>query len=298
MNKLNESSDVFIYENRQKIYCCLQFKNYICRGVKNINMKKFLTFILLAILLNSCIPKKNLVYFQGEEQQVDSLRRLQEAPYRLQINDMLDIQIQSPDKKLVDLFQRSENENNSVRYTKESLYFTTYSVDKHGNIRLPYLGELNVLGYTTTEVREKIDKEFENYFKNLDDVFVTVKLAGVRFTIIGEVKKTGTLVIFQNQVTLVDAIATAGDITLVGNRKNVSIFRKTPDGTKRYVVDMLDLSTFNSENFYIQSNDVIYVEPLKQKSWGTGATGMQTLLTITAIFSLITTVLLLTQAFN
>ncbi len=148
------------------------------------------------------------------------------------------------------------------------------------------------------EVREKIDKEFENYFKNLDDVFVTVKLAGVRFTIIGEVKSTGTLVIFQNQVTLIDAIATAGDITLVGNRKNVSIFRKTPAGTKRYVVDMLDLETFNSENFYIQSNDVIYVEPLKQKSWGTGATGMQTLLTITAIFSLITTVLLLTQAFN
>lgn len=261
-------------------------------------MKKFLTFIVLAILLNSCIPKKNLVYFQGDVKQVDSIQRLQEAPYRLQINDMLDIQIQSPDKKLVDLFQRSENENNSVRYTKESLYFTTYSVDKHGNIRLPYLGELNVLGYTTTEVREKIDKEFENYFKNLDDVFVTVKLAGVRFTIIGEVKKTGTLVIFQNQVTLIDAIATAGDITLVGNRKNVSIFRKTTSGTKRYVIDMLDLSTFNSENFYIQSNDVIYVEPLKQKSWGTGATGMQTLLTITAIFSLITTVLLLTQAFN
>jgi len=261
-------------------------------------MKKFLTFIVLAILLNSCIPKKNLIYFQGEPEQIDSIQRIQEAPYRLQINDMLDIQIQSPDKELVDLFQRTQNENNNVRYTKESLYFTSYSVDRHGNIRLPYLGELNVLGYTTMEAREKIDKEFEKYFKNLDDVFVTVKLAGVRFTILGEVKKTGTLVIFQNQVTLVDAIATAGDITLVGNRKNVSVFRKTPEGTKRYVVDMLDLSTFNSENFFIKSNDVIYVEPLKQKSWGTGATGMQTLLTITAIFSLITTVLLLTQAFN
>ena len=98
--------------------------------------------------------------------------------------------------------------------------------------------------------------------------------------------------------TLVDAIATSGDITLVGNRKNVSIFRKNNEGTERFVVDMLDLATFNEDNFYIQSNDVIYVEPLKQKSWGTGATGMQTLLAITAIFSLVTTVLLLTQAFK
>jgi polysaccharide export outer membrane protein len=261
-------------------------------------MKKFLTFIVLAILLNSCIPKKNLVYFQGEPEQLDSIQRIQEAPYRLQINDMLDIQIQSPDKELVDLFQRTQNENNNVRYTRESLYFTSYSVDRHGNIRLPYLGELNVLGYTTKEVREKIDKEFEKYFKNLDDVFVTVKLAGVRFTILGEVKNTGTLIIYQNQVTLVDAIANAGDITLVGNRKNVSVFRKYTEGTKRYVVDMLDLSTFNKDNFYIQSNDVIYVEPLKQKSWGTGATGMQTLTTIIAIFSLLTTTLLLIQAFN
>ncbi len=261
-------------------------------------MKKFLTFIVLAILLNSCIPKKNLVYFQGEPEQLDSIQRIQEAPYRLQINDMLDIQIQSPDKELVDLFQRTQNDNNNVRYTRESLYFTSYSVDRHGNIRLPYLGELNVLGYTTKEVREKIDKEFEKYFKNLDDVFVTVKLAGVRFTILGEVKNTGTLIIYQNQVTLVDAIANAGDITIVGNRKNVSVFRKHTEGTKRYVVDMLDLKTFNKDNFYIQSNDVIYVEPLKQKSWGTGATGMQTLTTIIAIFSLLTTTLLLIQAFN
>lgn len=262
-------------------------------------MKKLLTFILLAFLINSCIPKKNLIYFQGEVQQVDSIQRLQEAPYRLQMNDILDIQIKSPDEDLVALFTtRADEGNTNIRYTQEALYFNGYSIDKHGNIRLPYLGEINVLGYTTTEVREKIDKEFENYFKNPDDVFITVKLAGIRFTIIGEVKSTGTKVIFMNQVTLVDAIANAGDITLVGNRKNVTIFRKSTEGTERFVVDMLDLSTFNTDNFYIQSNDVIYVEPLKQKSWGTGATGMQTLLTITAIFSLITTVLLLTQAFN
>ncbi len=262
-------------------------------------MKKLFTFILLAILLNSCIPKKNLVYFQGEMQQIDSLQRIQETPYRLQMNDILTIQIKSPNKELIALFTtRATGGTTNYRYSEQSLYFDGYSIDKHGNIRVPYLGVINVLGYTTSEVREKIDKLFENYFKNSDDVFVTVKLAGVRVTIIGEVKTTGVHIIYQNQVTLVDAIAVAGDITLVGNRKNVSIFRKSAERTERFVVDMLDLSTFNTDNFYIQSNDVIYVEPLKQKSWGTGATGMQTLTTIIAIFSLLTTTLLLINAFN
>ena len=262
-------------------------------------MKRILTFILLAILINSCIPKKNLVYFQGELKQIDSLQRIQETPYRLQINDIITIQIKSPDKDLVTLFTtRATGGTTNYRYSEQSLYFDGYSIDKHGNIRVPYLGEINVLGYTTDEVREKIDKEFENYFKNSDDVFVTVKLAGVRVTIIGEVKTTGVHIIYQNQVTLVDAIATAGDITVVGNRKNVSLFRKGPSGTERFVVNMLDLSSFNKDNFYIQSNDVIYVEPLKQKSWGTGTTGMQTLTTIIAIFSLLTTTLLLINAFK
>ena len=87
-------------------------------------MKKFLTFILLTILVNSCIPKKNLVYFQGEPQKVDSIQRLQEAPYRLQINDILDVQIKSPDKDLVALFSnRQQNQNNTAQYSSEALYF-------------------------------------------------------------------------------------------------------------------------------------------------------------------------------
>lgn len=261
-------------------------------------MNKLITLVLLTILCTSCIPNKDLIYFQGEAKTNDSIKKLQDIPYKLQVNDMLDIQIKSADEKLVELFQSSTNETNNVRYTKESLYFTSYSVDKHGNIRLPYIGEINVLGYTTREVREKIEKEFESYFKNPDDVFITVKLAGIRFTILGEVKNTGTIVIYQNQVNLVEAIATAGDITITGNRKNVSIFRKNIDGTKRYTIDMLDLATFDVDNFFIQSNDVIYVEPLKQKSWGTGTTGMQTVTTLISVLSLITTTILLVQAFK
>ncbi len=264
-------------------------------------MKKFLTFVLVVILSTSCIPKKNLVYFQGEPSTNQALQKLQNEPYKLQVNDMLDIQIKSSEEKLVELFQpfanSNGNTNSNIRFSQESLYFTAYTIDRHGNIRLPVIGEINVLGYTTKEVLEKVEKEFETYFKNPDDVFVIVKLAGIRFTVLGEVNKTGTLVLYQNQVNLIEAIANAGDINITGNRKKVSIFRKNIDGTKRYDIDMLDVTAFNSSNFYIQSNDIIYVEPLKQKSWGTGTTGLQTITTLVAVLSLVTSTILILNTF-
>lgn len=261
-------------------------------------MKKILALILLVTILHSCIPTKELIYFQGEPMQNEELKKLQNEPYKLQVNDMLDIQIKSSEEKLDDLFQRSPTGNTTIRFSEEALYFSSYTVSRQGTIRLPFMGEINVLGYTTSEVREKIDKEFETYFKNPDDVFVTVKLTGIRFTVLGEVGKTGTLVLYQNQVNLIEAIANAGDIKMTGNRKKVSVFRKNIDGTKRYEIDMLDVSTFDSENFYIESNDIIYVEPLKQKSWGTGTTGMQTITTLLAVLSLITTTILLVNAYK
>jgi len=183
--------------------------------------------------------------------------------------------------------------NANVQVSESQLYFTGYSVNRHGSIRIPYIGDVNVLGYTTKEVREKIEKEFAVYFKDPRDVFISVKLAGIRFTILGEVSSTGNQVLYQNQVNLIEAIASAGDIAITGNRKNVTIFRKNIEGTKRYTVNMLDAKTFNSDNFFIQSNDIIYVEPLKQKSWGTGVTGLQSLTTIITVLSLVTTTLLL-----
>jgi len=189
----------------------------------------------------------------------------------------------------------AENTNN-IRSNEASIYFNSYSVDKLGNIRLPYLGDINVLGYTTKEVQEKIDKEFEKYFRNPDDVFVEVRLAGIRYTTIGEVGKTGINVLYLNQVNLVQALAASGDIKITGNRENVHIYRKDMNGTKMYTVNMLDINSFDSNNFFIQPNDIIYVEPLKQKSWGTGTSGMQTITSLIAVLSLVTTTILLVNA--
>ena len=262
-------------------------------------MRKVLLLIIIPLIYTSCIPKKDLVYFQGDVSENQKLQKLQDTPYKLQVNDILDVQLKSADEKLVALFSNKTTSGNSnVQVSDAQLYFTGYSVDRHGSIRLPYIGNINVLGYTTEEVREKIEKEFAVYFKDPRDVFIDVKLAGIRFTVIGEVGSTGNQVLYQNQVNLIEAIASAGDIAVTGNRKNVTIFRKNIDGTKRFTVNMLDVETFSSDNFFIQSNDIIYVEPLKQKSWGTGTTGVQTMTTIISVLSLVTTTILLTQAFK
>lgn len=261
-------------------------------------MRKVLLLLLVLVIYSSCIPNRELVYFQGDPVSGDSIKVLQNKPYRLKVNDMLYIDIKSADPELVQLFKNVETQSsNTSNISQEAIYFRSYTVDRHGNIRIPYIEDLNVLGYTTSEVREKIEKQFENYFKNPEDVFITVKLAGIRLTILGEVKKPGTVIIYQNQVNIIDAIANAGDIDITGNRKNVTVIRKGIDGTKKYHIDLLNVNTFESDMFFVESNDIIYVEPLKQKSWGTGTSGMQTLTSLIAVLSLVTTTILLIKTF-
>lgn len=261
-------------------------------------MRKVLVLIITTLFFFSCVPKKELIYFQGEVSTKDSIYKLQNEPYRLQVNDMLYIDIKSSDPELVALFKNTESQAGQAQITPEILYFKSYSIDRNGNIRIPYVGELNVLGYTEREVLDKIQKEFETYFKNSDDLFITVKLAGLRFTVLGEVVNPGTVVAFQNQVNIIEALAQAGDIPITGNRRNVTVFRKNLDGTKRLIVDLTEIDSFDAQNFFIQPNDIVYVEPLKQKSWGTGATGAQTLTTIISLLSLVTTTILLIQNIN
>lgn len=263
-------------------------------------MYKVLLLLLLITTISSCIPNKDLVYFQGESELKDSINILQNEPYRLQANDMLYVNIKTSDPELAKLFKKAESNSSSVtqNMTEDQIYFTGYSIDRNGSIRMPYIGEINILGYTTEEVRQKIEENFGVYFKDPNDFFITVKLSGIRFTVLGEVAKSGNIVLYQNEVNIVEAIANAGDIMMTGNRKNVTVFRKnTNGGTERYSIDMTDVTTFDSNNFYIQSNDIVYVAPLKQKSWGTGTTGLQSLTTIITLLSLITTTMLLINTY-
>ena len=251
--------------------------------------------LVISVLLSSCISTNDLIYLQKKDNSEleTTIAAVEAKPYRLQINDVLSITIKAVDPKLVSIFNPSNNDASSSK-SETGLYFDGFTVDDHGNIRIPVLGDLNVIGYTLDEVRVRVEKQLlAEYFNKEANIFVTVKLAGFRYTINGEIGSPGTKSLFQEHVNIMEAIANAGDITITGDRKAVTIMRKTPTGVEMHDLNLTDRNVMKSPYFYLQPNDYIYIKPLKQKTWGTGKTGIESLGTIITLLSLATTTFLL-----
>ncbi len=260
-------------------------------------MKKiFLIFIIfINVVLVSCIPNKELVYIQQTKQGIDSTLVVNElpTPYRIQIHDILNIRVKALDQESVQIFNPVGNQDLNAG-SEERAYFDGFSVDIHGNIRVLILGYINVLGYTTEELEKLIEKKLlEEQFKETANLFVSVKLTGLRYTVNGEVGNPGSRTFYQNKLNIFEAIANAGEIATVGDRKDVMIIRQYPQGQKVHHLNLLDVNVMQSPYYYIQPNDIIYVKPLKQKSWGTGTTGTETLAIILSSLTFVSTTILL-----
>ncbi|MFV8226708.1 polysaccharide biosynthesis/export family protein [Christiangramia aquimixticola] len=249
--------------------------------------KSFLFLFAAILALTSCVSTKQMSYLQEHDKQVDSIIQVQRLrkPYRIQVGDLLSIRVKALDQELVGMFN-PVGEANPNATTEESVYFDGFTVDDHGNIRVPTMGEINVLGYTEKEVREKIEnKLLDEYFKQEANIFVTVKLAGIRYTTLGEIGQ-GSQVIYKDQVTIMEAIANAGGISDYGDRENVQIIRQYPQGEEVHVIDVTDISAIKSPYYYIQPNDMILVNPLPQKALGVGTTGLEVFRTVTSLVAL------------
>ncbi|WP_367180683.1 polysaccharide biosynthesis/export family protein [uncultured Kordia sp.] len=277
-------------------------KTYICllnNSTYLMNLKAPISILIIFFMFASCVTNKELTYFgekEGDEALIQQSIKLNEKPYRVQIGDLLSISIKSTDAKLVAMFQPVAAENAAALQSEQSLYYNGFTVTKHGNIEIPILGKLNVLGYTLDEIEESINKKLlEEYFNKAEDLFIVVKLAGLRFTVTGEVSSTGIYTLYQDRVNIIEALASAGDITTVGNRKDVLIIRQYPQGQKIHHIDLTSVDALSSPYYYIQPNDMVYVKPLKQKSLGTGTTLVQSITTVVTVLSLVTSVLVLSR---
>jgi polysaccharide export outer membrane protein len=257
-------------------------------------MNKFVVWLILIVSVCSCVPINKLVYLQNKNPSSNGtqISEVVVKPYRLQINDVLNITIKTDDPKLAAIFSNTNSAD--VDSNNASLYFSGYTLDNHGKIRFPILGEILAVGYTTDELRSIIEKQLlDDYFKEEANIFVTVRLGGFRYTVNGEVGSRGTKVLYQDSLNILEAIANANDINHTGDKTSVSILRKTPTGIEVHDIDLTDINVMKSPYFNLQPNDYIYVKPLKQKSWGTGLTGTESLTTLFSVFSILTTALLL-----
>lgn len=262
-------------------------------------MNRLILFICLIIstFISSCITNKDIVYLQDKGTVINDSLLIKESskPYRVQVNDILSIKVKALDEELTAIFNPVETAGIGANQGQGQLYFSGFTVDLHGNIKFPILGEINVLGFTIDEIENMVKTELLNqYFKDTAELFVTVKLAGLRYTTIGEVG-TGVHTLFQDRVNIIEALANAGDIAQTGNRKDVLIIRQYPDGQKIHHIDLTDIAAMQSPYYYIQPNDMILVKPLKRKALGAGQTAIQNITTIASILSVLVSTYFLTK---
>jgi len=219
-------------------------------------------FIALFIL-SSCASRKNLVYFQDEPLEAGVLvSEPEQLIYKP--DDILTINVSALDPETVRPFNLPVVSNNAGLglNAQANLQVQSYLVDYDGNIQFPVLGTIKVAGLTRTKLTSLLTERISAY---ANDPIVNIRLANFTITIIGEVSQPGTFTIQDERITLLEALGMANDLTIFGERKNVLIIREI-DGKKKFAqVDLTSIKTVNSPVYYLQQNDVIYVEPNKAK---------------------------------
>jgi polysaccharide biosynthesis/export protein len=266
-------------------------------AIKRFGMK-FSILVIFSVFF-SCVSNEKIMYYQnleGNTAILDGELISYELPeYRLQFNDIIDIQIQTVAQILEDgLTSKIQNEANNAVFGQiaqsggDIYYMTGYTIDKNGFIRMPLLGELQVNDMTLDEVRVLVKSSLTKYVTS--EIFVRVKLGGIRFSTLGEFRRPGKYVVLQDRLTIFEAIAQAGDMTTVAKRDQVILVRQYPDGTRLHRINLNDRQIIQTPYYFIQPNDQIYAEPLKTREIGTGENTAQT---VALILSSITAIALI-----
>ena len=223
-------------------------------------MKKIIYAAILAVMmLSSCKTPTNITYLQDVYENVP-IKTQGDGYIRFQPGDKLSIFVHSRDEKLMELFNiMGRNGGGSMGGGQGGSNYAPYTVDDNGEIDFPVLGNIKIQGMTRDEVQKYIKNELVTQSLCKDPI-VTASFYNMNFSVLGSAG-TGVKQINKDRITLMEAIA-MGDLDLDGLRKNVLVMRQEGDQQVPYRVDLTSAeSVYNSPVYYIQQNDVIYVEP-------------------------------------
>ncbi|MBQ7856301.1 MAG: polysaccharide biosynthesis/export family protein [Alistipes sp.] len=230
---------------------------------------KVLSLALFAALLAGCSAVQRTVYMQDVEHntalEVAASQQIRIKPY-----DRLTVVVSSKDPELAAPFNSASSYNSlsgnpvgNASYGSQSLQVRT--VDSAGMLYMPIIGNIYCEGKTRSELAADIaNKIVEGGY--LNDASVNIQFADMKIFVMGEVTRPGQFDITRDQITLLEALAMAGDLTIYGNRSNVTVVRKDSGKTTTYVVNLLDKQLFTSPAYYLQQDDVIYVQPNKYRA--------------------------------
>lgn len=230
-------------------------------------MKKILfSLVLLAavLFLGSCGSSKNVAYFQN----IDTLnlaasRGLYDA--KIMPKDQLSITVVTSDPAAAKPFNLSVAASSTTGEGGNS--GATYLVNNNGDIEFPVVGTIHVAGLTKDECQNLIKHKVAPYLSATENPVVMVRMASYRVTVAGEVGSPSVVPVTSEKMSVLEALAQAGDLTIYGKRDNVLLIRERADGQKEvHRLNLNDANLINSPYYYLQQNDYIYVEPNKTKA--------------------------------
>lgn len=243
-------------------------------------MKHFFFFVSLIVLATSCISNKRITYLQNLSDStsiaLDEFIPFAEVDYTyiLQPFDIVQIDFASADPELVEGFKFMNTPGNigigggaGGGGGSDPLYMTGYSLDKEGMVELPKLGKIKIGGMSEEQAKDVVQKEINKFFK--EEVFVRLRMAGIRYTTLGEFNSVGVQIIYKNRATLFDALANSGETSILGKKNKMFLIRQYDGGTKIHQINLNDRALLGSPWFFIQPNDILYLEPMKIRQIGT-----------------------------
>ncbi|MDN3596252.1 polysaccharide biosynthesis/export family protein [Zunongwangia endophytica] len=225
---------------------------------------KFIICLFCLALLSSCVSREEMVYFQN----LDQIKDMGDASIydnlKIKPNDQLSITVSAENMESATPFNlpfvagMAGGQMGDLRVNGTPV-LQNYLVNAEGEIQFPILGTIKVAGLNRKELSKKLKGKISEYIQN---PIVFVRISNFQVTILGEVKQPGTFPVTDEYLSLPKALGLAGDLTIYGRRKNILVVRESKDGEKEHAyLDLTDSNIVNSPFYYLQQNDVVYVEP-------------------------------------
>ena len=232
--------------------------------MKKANNYSMIVLLFGFLFFQSCIPMRKVVYMNNNP--ITELESNTVPPvHHLEIGDVLFVRILSQNDKTHEFFHVETNTNSSLTNpSMASLYLNGSTINGSGKIEIPVIGEIYLLGQDLEEAKKSIQQAVDEYLK---DAIVIVKLANFQVTILGEINNAGTFPVFKESLTLFEALAMAGDLTDYANRQKIKIVRTYKNKKQINIVDITDQQLLLSDFYYLRNDDMIYVEPLKYRTF-------------------------------
>lgn len=220
---------------------------------------KIFYILYFILILSSCASRKDIVYFQGNEQ----INTDNYYSFRFKKDDFISINISGIDESSYKLFNSPQSVTNLNKgYTNGVPPINGYLIDVNGNIDFPVLGTIKLEGLTRFEAIELFKSKLKDYLQN---PVITIQIQNFRVTILGEVRNPGTFTIPNEKISILELIGLAGDLTINAVRSNIKVIREENNIKKEYIIDITKKDFINSPVFYLNQNDIVYIEPNRAK---------------------------------